>query len=76
MQPDDFASRQYKCVKCNQPTSRMLKDGAVCTACFTIGWGRLFGMELPQPFIQEVKPPVKAPLYISRKDREKLDKRR
>ena len=75
MQPDDSASRQYKCVKCGLPTSRMLKDGAVCTKCFIEGWGRLLGMELPQPFIQEVKPPVKAPLYISRKDREKSKRR-
>jgi len=63
MQPDDSASRHHICVKCGAITSRVLKDGAVCTPCFTQGWGRLKGMELP--VVEKPEPE----LYVSRKDR-------
>ena len=64
MQPDDSASRKYNCVICQAITSRMLKDGAVCTKHFVEGYGRLPNMPLP------------APIYVSEKDKVKAKRAR
>ena len=65
MQPDDFGQRNKTCVMCGSLTSREIDGKAVCTKCFTAGWGRLPEMKLPDPEEENVPEPPPGNYYCT-----------